>query len=145
LETMVRARHAERLSLEFERNELVKLGIDRQVKWIAIEDDGAGYDILSYRMVGNVIRPILIDAKSTIASPLRFNVSRNEWKEADAVGPAYRFHIWDLKQLPPKLFVRTVEDVRPHIPQDGVKGEWTNVRIPVAIDQKLGEIDADWI
>ncbi len=144
LVTMERAREAERLSLEHEIRALQKAGIDLQPEWTAIEDDTVGYDVRSYRLVGGVVRPILIEVKSTIASPLRFNVSRNEWKQAASVGPAYRFHVWDLSPTPPTLHVKSVEDVRPHIPMDGAAGEWTNVRIPVAIDTIPTDSDVDW-
>ncbi|WP_183664872.1 DUF3883 domain-containing protein [Phyllobacterium trifolii] len=38
----------------------------------------------------------LIEVKSTIASPLRFFVTRNEWDTCQNMGVAYRFHVWDL-------------------------------------------------
>lgn len=45
----------------------------------------------------------MIEVKSTIASPLRFIVSRNEWEQADKFGPAYLFHVWDMQKNPPVL------------------------------------------
>ncbi|MBX9660371.1 MAG: DUF3883 domain-containing protein [Nitrospiraceae bacterium] len=133
LETMERARHAEKLSLEREVAKLASLGIVEIPVWMAIEDDTVGYDVLSYRPVGNSVRRILIEVKSTIASPPRFNVSRNEWDHAAKVGDAYMFHIWDLSKSPPQLFEKAVDDVRPHIPEDGADGRWTNVLVPVSI------------
>jgi hypothetical protein len=144
LVTMERAREAERLSLEREMRELGKAGIDRSPEWTAIEDDTVGYDIKSYREIAGIIRPILIEVKSTIASPLRFNVSRNEWNQAASIGDAYRFHIWDLAPSPARLYEKSVEDVRPHIPVDSAQGEWTNVRVPVSSKNVVAREDIDW-
>jgi hypothetical protein len=127
-----------------EQAQLGNLGISELPRWVAIEDDTVGYDVLSYRPVNGSIQPILIEVKSTIASPLRFNVSRNEWKQATSVGDPYRFHIWDLDKKPPQLHERTVDDVRPHIPIDCEKGEWTNVRIPVSVPKGTNVTDVDW-
>lgn len=132
-ERLVRARYAESLSLEYEQNELTKLGITRAPVWMAIEDNTAGYDVLSYRPAAVDERNLLIEVKSTVASPLRFIITRNEWNNADQVGDAYLFHVWDMDKTPPILHVRTVEQIRPHIPADKEKGKWKTAEIPVGI------------
>lgn len=126
-----RAREAEKLTLEFEKNELQKLGISQSPKWIAIEDDTAGYDILSYVTGEFGLINKLIEVKSTIASPLRFYLTRNEWEQAQIFGEAYLFHIWDMQKNPPILYIRKVSDVTPHVPTDNEKGKWKNVEIPL--------------
>lgn len=133
LETMQRARFAEKLSLQYETSRLQKEGMSIKPVWMAIEDNTVGYDVLSY--TPGEFGPInkLIEVKSTIASPLRFNVTRNEWKQASEFGEAFVFHIWDLRADPPALYERTVAQVAPHIPDDNESGEWTNALIPVAI------------
>lgn len=130
-ERLVRARCAESLSIEFEQAELAKLGITTAPVWMAIDDNTAGYDVLSYRPTPMGESNLLIEVKSTIASPLRFYVSRNEWDNADQVGEAYLFHVWDMDKNPPILHIRTVEQIRPHIPTDNEKGKWTNAQIPI--------------
>ncbi|WP_439570751.1 DUF3883 domain-containing protein [Sphingomonas sp.] len=132
-DAMRRARIAEKLTLDFEAARLSMLGIDTPPRWMAIEDNTVGYDVLSYWPgdFGPVNR--LIEVKSTIASPLRFNVTRNEWDQASAFGEAFIFHIWDLKPDPPVLYERTVAQVAPHIPDDNEEGKWTNALIPVSI------------
>jgi hypothetical protein len=92
---MDRARDAERLTLRYERERLTKLGIMSQPRWVAIENNTAGHDILSYDHgeFGPINR--LIEVKSTIASPLRFYVTRNEWEQAVKFAASYHFHIWD--------------------------------------------------
>lgn len=130
-ERLVRARYAESLSMAHERTELAKLGIQRDPIWMAIDDNTAGYDVLSYRLTGVGESNLLIEVKSTIASPLRFYVSRNEWDNADQIGEAYLFHVWDMDKNPPILHIRTVDQIRPHIPSDNEKGKWTNAQIPI--------------
>jgi hypothetical protein len=73
----------------------------------------------------------LIEVKSTIASPIRFYLTRNEWEKALNFGDAYHFHIWDLQANPPRLYQRTVADIAPHVPTDNEKGRWKDAEIPV--------------
>jgi Domain of unknown function (DUF3883) len=126
-----RARIAERLSLEHEIKRLKALGIDRIPVWISIEDNTAGYDIQSYDLGPREPTNRLIEVKSTIASPIRFRLTRHEWDQACGYGASYHFHIWDLKAEPPRLHQRTVEDVRSHIPSDNNRGRWENAEIPI--------------
>lgn len=132
-EYQVRSRAAEKLTLLHEAAELERLGIERSPAWTAIEDNWAGYDVLSYRETAEGIQALLIEVKSTIASPLRFIVTRNEWNNAEKVGEAYLFHVWDMAKDPPDLFIRTVDQVRAHIPADNEKGKWKTAEIPVGI------------
>lgn len=132
-EKMRRARQAEQLSLEYEIRLLQTAGITKQPIWMSIEDNTAGYDVLSYRAGELGLLNRLIEVKSTIASPLRFFLTRNEWDQADQFGDAFVFHIWNLQVEPPVLFERTVEQVRPHVPADNEKGQWKTVMIPVNI------------
>lgn len=130
-EAMKRARAAEQLSLEHEARCLKGQGINQPPVWMAIEDNTVGYDVLSYTrgMYGLINK--LIEVKSTIASPLRFIVSRNEWEQALTFGEAFVFHIWNLRATPPRLFEMTVAEVAKHIPQDQRDGEWKTAQIPV--------------
>lgn len=128
-----RGRIAERLTMLDEASRLVKEGIPEVPKWIAIDDNTAGYDILSYRLTTERdVSPLLIEVKSSVASPLRFFVTRNEWKKAVEFGEAYLFHVWDLSVDPPRLHRRTVAQVTPHIPVDQLQGSWATAVIPLA-------------
>jgi len=128
---MDRARLAERLSIQHERERLAALGIDLEPKWIAIEDNTAGFDVLSFDSSQYGPTNRLIEVKSTIASPLRFFISRNEWEQALKYGSSYHFHIWDLAPAIPRLYERTVPQILPHIPEDQASGKWTNAEIPL--------------
>jgi hypothetical protein len=128
---LARARAAELLTMELERSRMSDAGLELEPRWMAIEDNTVGYDVLSY--TAGPFGPVskLIEVKSTIASPLRFYVTRNEWEQAFQVGQAYQFQIWDLQKSPPALYERSVGDVEPHIPSDSGLGRWASVLIPV--------------
>jgi hypothetical protein len=128
-EKMVRSRQAEEMSLAHETTRLAQLRIDRSPVWMSIEDNTAGYDIQSFDPGPEEPVARLIEVKSTIASPLRFWLSRNEWETAKKFGAAYHFHIWDLQG--PQLHERTAAEILPHIPTDNERGKWANVLIPI--------------
>lgn len=115
--------------VDYEARRMRARGLDRAPVWMSIEDNTAGYDIQSFDVgsEGPVAR--LIEVKSTIASPLRFLLSRNEWETAKKFGAAYHFHVWDLQG--PQLHERTVAEILPHIPTDNEKGKWSNAMIPI--------------
>ncbi len=127
------AREAESLTMDYERDRLTKLGIEKQPKWVGLDDTLAGYDVLSYYLgeFGAINR--IIQVKLTIASPLRFIVSREEWEHAQRFGAACLFHIWNMQKMAPVLYELTPEQVRPHIPSDNGKGRWKTVEIPLGI------------
>jgi hypothetical protein len=128
-------RAAERRTLEYERRTLAALGIDRRVEWVGFDDNTKGFDVLSYKLaIDGTVVPKLVEVKSTIASPLRFRVTRNEWEQARKFGDAYVFQIWDMTKDTAEPFVRTVDQVRPHIPTDNEKGKWKDAEIPVGIN-----------
>lgn len=130
-----RARIAEELTLNYERARLLREKIEVEPKWIAIEDNTAGYDVLSYLKGEFGLINNLIEVKSTVASPLRFYISRNEWEHALEVGDAYIFHVWNLQPEKPVLHVRKASDIAPHIPKDNEKGKWTLAEIPISANQ----------
>jgi hypothetical protein len=123
------ARAAEKLSFIHETERMARLGIPGVPKWVAVDDNQLGYDILSFDPgpVGPVSR--VLEVKSTIASPLRFFVTRNEWEVCQKMGSAYHFHIWDLTNG--VLHERAGADVAPHIPEDQGTGRWSAVEIRV--------------
>ncbi len=128
-ESMKRARAAERLSLEHETKRLKQLEIRNEPVWMSLEDNTVGYDILSYDV--GVSEPInrLIEVKSTVISPLRFFLSRNEWETAAKFGERYFFHVWDLQV--PHLHECTVKSVSEKIPSDNASGRWSSAEIPI--------------
>jgi hypothetical protein len=126
---LLQGRDAERLSLDYERARLASLGISRAPKWIAVDDNGAGYDILSYD--SGPVEPTnrLIEVKSSTQDPPRIILTRGEWNAAVKFGDVYVFHIWS---LPDKVLVeRRIADIMKHIPSDKGLGSWTHVEISI--------------
>lgn len=124
-EKMERARLAERLSLEHERARLAGLGIAREPKWMALEDNGLGYDILSYDLDAGQIVTRLIEVKSTLSDTII--LTRGEWKNAASAASRTVFHVW-------RLPARALQEVpatamEPHIPQDRGEGSWQDVAV----------------
>ena len=130
-EKMEQARAAEMLTLERERTRLKTIGITKEPEWPGLDDNYAGYDVLSYMHGPTGVVNHLIEVKSTTISPLRFFISRNEWIKAENTGETYIFHVWDMDKTPPILHIRTVDEVAPHIPTDNGKGRWSNAEVPV--------------
>ena len=61
-----RARQAEKYTLNYETEQLHIIGITEKPRWIAIEDNTAGYDVLSYTKNSYGLVNKLIEVKSTI-------------------------------------------------------------------------------
>jgi hypothetical protein len=131
LEKMKQAREAEELSMKYERQRLKDLGIDKEPEWKGLDDNFAGYDVLSYDRGEFAPTNRMIEVKSTTASPLRFIITRNEWDQAQKSGPAYFFHVWDMQKVPPILYERTSKQVALHIPSDNELGKWKTAEIPL--------------
>ena len=120
-------REAEQLTLAFERERLAHLGIAREPKWVAIEDNTAGYDIQSFDP--GVVDPVnkLIEVKSCSRDLVEIFITRNEWETAVASAPHYHFHVWLLPEK--KLIELTVDDIAAHIPRNQGKGVWQSVGV----------------
>jgi hypothetical protein len=131
VEKMERAREAEKLSFDMESERMRCEVINESAIWVGLDDNTKGYDVHAYERKDGKLVNKLVEVKSTIASPLRYRVTRNEWRKADQNGSAYVFHIWDMQKTPPAFFLRTVEEVRPHIPTDNEDGEWKDVEVPL--------------
>jgi hypothetical protein len=132
LQKLEQARAAEQLTMGHEIKRLSDLGIDRTPIWKGLDDNFAGYDVLSFEPGTFGLINRLIEVKSTISSPLRFYLTRNEWEQALKAGFAYIFHVWDMAKSPPVLHVRTVAQVAIHIPSDNEKGKWSSAEILLA-------------
>ena len=125
-EKMQRARHAERLSLEFEVNRTRSLGISKTPKWVALEDNSLGYDILSYDIdPEGLVVTRLVEVKSRLSDAVF--ITRHEWDSASGAAQRSVLHVWDLPEE--RLHEYRVHEVAPHIPIDQGNGVWQDVRI----------------
>ena len=129
-EKMRRARHAERLSFDFEVNRTKSLGISKTPKWVALEDNSLGYDVLSYDVDPNgLIVTRLVEVKSRLSDSIF--ITRNEWNNASGAAQRSVLHVWDLPEE--RLHEYRVHEVAPHIPIDQGDGVWQDVRIALPI------------
>jgi len=130
---LAQGRQAEEMSLEFEQQRLATQGVEHvSPRWMAIEDNSLGYDLLSYRRsITGAITEVLIEVKSTTRDMPSFYVTRNEWKRASNALDRYIFHIWTAGSSEPLELPAT--DVKTHIPQDCGAGAWQDVLIQLNI------------
>lgn len=129
-EKMKRARHSERLSLEFELNRMKSLGISKIPKWVALEDNSLGYDILSYDIdPKGLIVTRLVEVKSRLSDGIF--ITRNEWNNVSGAAQRSVLHVWDLPEE--RLHEYRVHEVAPHIPIDRGDGVWQDVRIALPV------------
>jgi len=120
-------RRAEQLTIDYENRRLSGLGITNTVRWVALDDNSAGYDVQSYDI--GVVEPIakLIEVKSSARDSREIFLTRNEWNTAIERVPHYFFHIWLLPEE--ELIEITPDELRMHIPQDQASGEWQTTKI----------------
>ena len=130
-------REGELLSLQYERNRLKALGVsDREPKWMSIEDNTAGFDIVSFDMyVNNQVYDIRIEVKASYSTPCTFFLTRNEWEVAVRNPSSYRFHLWDLSSG--QLYIYGASQAAAHVPHDQGEGRWTKAELPYSITAKV--------
>lgn len=128
LERQARSRIAEKWSFEHEKRRLRQLGIEREPRWVALEDNSVGYDIASYDLLGETVVRKLIEVKSTMSD--KIILTRGEWRNALTAPRHTVFHVWHYPEE--KLYEYTVDDLRPSVPSDGLKGEWLHARMTLS-------------
>ncbi|HEV8329331.1 MAG TPA: DUF3883 domain-containing protein [Nitrospiraceae bacterium] len=116
-------RKAEKLTLQFERE---RTGIDPI--WHAIETSVAGFDVLSVVGPGSE-RKLKIEVKGSKLrrSEASFYLTRNEWQTA-VTSREFQFHLWLVHEVP-KLLVVPAEELKPHVPKDGLSGRWETAQL----------------
>ena len=120
-------RDGERLSIAYEE---ARTG--RKPKWIAIDNNEDGYDVLSV-VTAEDTRQLSIEVKtSTMGTAGTFHITRNEWdKSMNFI--SHSFHLWDARiGSKPRLAVVSPQEMQNHIPLDVGLGEWEQVEIPFA-------------
>jgi hypothetical protein len=109
-------------------HELERTG--RAPKWIALDSNNDGYDVLS-QISAEDTRRLTIEVKASERSALYgvFHVTRNEWELAEE-SLQHMFHLWDLSGTVPRLATLSVTQVCEHIPYDRGDGRWESIAIP---------------
>lgn len=124
---LAQGREAERLTIDFEVKRLSEQGIKNRPRWVALEDNTAGYDVHSFDKGPSEPIARLIEVKSCSGGSQEIFLTRNEWNTALEMSPNYLFHIW---ALPDEHLVELrPEEIEKHIPIDRGGGSWQVVRI----------------
>ena len=119
-------RLGERLTLDYETQRTGKIA-----KWISIESNEDGYDVLSV-VSDSDFRKLSIEAKaSSMGLHGAFYLTVNEWEHARET-KSHAFHLWDVSKTPYALCVLDVAQVAAHVPNDCGLGTWQSVQIPFA-------------
>lgn len=120
-------RKGERLTI---RHEVIRTG--RKPKWIAINNNADGYDVLS--VVGAEDgRTLSIEVKTSAQGAAgEMNLTRNEWEMAQE-RMTHIFHLWDIRSDPPKLAKISVEEMAGHVPADAGYGRWETLSVPFKV------------
>jgi hypothetical protein len=117
-------REGERLTLAYE---LSRTG--KRPKWISIESNEDGYDVLSI-VADNDPRSLSIEVKASRMGLFgNFYLTRNEWERA-LDESAHAFHLWDIRSKP-TVAVLSAKDVLPHVPANQGSGAWELACIPM--------------
>jgi hypothetical protein len=123
----VQGRLAEKLSFEHERARLRRLGIVNEPRWVSLDDNYLGYDILSFDMRDGMLVQRLIEVKSSSRVPPRLILTRNEWKRAQRTPNQCVIHLW---KMPGRDLTEVqIDEFAGHVPQDCGSGTWQSVEI----------------
>lgn len=129
-------RAGERLTIELETRRT-----GRVPKWVSIDSNADGYDVLSIAGPADS-RNLSIEVKATtVGAAGSFHLTANEWERA-LVSDLHAFHLWDMRAASPALAVLSKEDVDPHIPADRGNGRWESVEIPFGAFSGRFEVQA---
>jgi Domain of unknown function (DUF3883) len=120
-------RRAEQLTIDYENQRLSALGISNTARWVALDDNAAGYDVMSYDK--GAVEPVakLIEVKSSARDVREIFLTRNEWNTAIERVPHYFFHIWLFPEE--ELIEITPDELSTHIPEDQGSGEWQTTKV----------------
>lgn len=117
-------RRGERLTVAYEERRT-----GRKPRWVAIDNNADGYDVLSIAARDDV-RTMTIEVKATqVGTNAILHLTRNEWETA-IDSRLHLFHLWDISGNPPRLAVLSTADIHTHVCADNGDGEWESVAIP---------------
>ena len=115
-------RTGERLSLGYESRRT-----RREPRWVSIESNEDGYDILSVLSADNAAK-LSIEVKASTMG-MHGYLTENEWERAQEA-THHCFHLWDMSADEPRLCILTTEQIRANVPLNLGNGLWQSVKIP---------------
>lgn len=127
-------RSAERRTFEAERSRLTLEGCPFEPEWTALDDNSAGFDILSYVNRESQWLSRAIEVKSSTSDAIRFFLTRNEFDTAARMADRYELHFWGGSSS--NATVLDLSTVLSNSPTDQGNGRWQEVLI------NLGSINA---
>ncbi len=100
------------------------------VLWVAADDETLGHDIEDRS--GGWLE--MVEAKASVATPVRFHLSPNEYRQAQKHGSQYTVHFWgginlhldpatEFRQLRNRGYPRVFPDLASHLSDGRLKGE----------------------
>ena len=137
-------REAERWTIDLETARLAGTGLEPV--WVSIEDNGKGYDVLTFREDSEQAwREQHVEVK--YAGAVSIHLTAKEWRFALAHESAWELQIWRRGQTRPAVL--HVADLLPHMPENRGAGSWesTEVRlvsvVPDPSDEPTAELTSD--
>ena len=98
-------------------------------KHISIDDDKAGYDILSTNNK-NGSKKLLIEVKNSSSKTLRFFITKNEFFKCSKNIDCYQFYFIDSRNMKrKKLYKFGYNLLSKHIPKNQGLGKWVNIEL----------------
>lgn len=122
-------RFGERLSMMYEG-----LRTKKPPKYIGLDSNKAGFDILSVGSSSRGDKQICIEVKSSITKKPRIHITRNEWETAETKQRGeYLFHCWILPNPHEiALYIFDSDDLVKELPTNSGTGRWDNCSLRLA-------------
>lgn len=111
----------EELVIIYEKERLIKLGrtdLAEHIRWVSKEDDGTGYDIISFDIgEDNNVQEKYIEVKSTEENDTNpFHISANELRVMEKLKQQYFiYRVYKVRSNNPKVFILGYEDFKDKI------------------------------
>ena len=118
-------RKGERLSYEYEERRVGVLP-----KWVSIDNNESGYDLLSYVDESRKDR-LIIEVKTSEKqwNHADYFLSKNEWETLKQHTNSV-VHLWSIAENEPIMKTVKPSEIEPNIPSDSGNGIWQIVRLP---------------
>jgi hypothetical protein len=130
-------RWGERLTIAYEKHRT-----GRQPRWVSIDSNADGYDVLSV-VDRDDLRGLSIEVKTTkVGMSTCFHLTRNEWEMATNAR-CHTFHLWDVSRNVPRLAIVSTDSLGTHIPYDNGAGNWESAVVRFSAFQSLMAIVAE--